>query len=315
MDYNFRGKYDATQNYSKKDIVSYQPTTSDPIKYYFCLTNIVNTSPQTPLSSGDSSYWGTMNTLSNFPNTVDSFTPRTNISASDKIDINRIRDLNLQTSLTTSEQTELTNLINKQRNKLILADDFNALQQSISNLQMFFQQNVQGYIDTMQSNVATTVNNGTTAIQTAKDDALSAIEAKKENIITYMDSTTAGSIRNDLGIITDLTTIDKTSLVNAVNEINAYLKDGIDADTLDGYHSSDLLEVKLKGSSTFNSDTGTIINHAFGHTNYYPVITPTVNPNGYLGEVWVEKADYSFKVVCSGSAMTNFDYVVFISNI
>ena len=36
-----------------------------------------------------------------------------------------------------------------------------------------------------------------------------------------MDGTTAGAIRNDVGVMTDLTTDDKSSLVNAINEVNS----------------------------------------------------------------------------------------------
>lgn len=68
----------------------------------------------------------------------------------------------------------------------------------------------------------------------------------------------------------------------------------------------------LKGSAAFNSTTGTIINHTIGNTNYYPIITPKANPDGFLGEVWVEKSANSFKVLCSGSSTVAFDYVVVI---
>lgn len=68
----------------------------------------------------------------------------------------------------------------------------------------------------------------------------------------------------------------------------------------------------VKGSSNFSSTLGVVIPHSIGHTNYYVQITPTQNPNGYLGEVWVEKSSTSFKVCCSGTATTTFDYVVVI---
>jgi hypothetical protein len=210
MQFNFRGKYDPTQNYSKKDVVSYQPIANGTVTYHFCLSDILSTSPQTPSQASDSLYWGLLNVQSNFPNSVDSFLSKANIQASDKADLSRINTLSLQSSLTSTEQDELTTLLNKQRNKLILADDFNALQQAISNLQMYFKDNVDSTLTTYQNN-----------IQTTKDDALIAIEQKKENVIEYMDGTTAGALRNDLGVMGDLTTTDKTSLVNAINEVNA----------------------------------------------------------------------------------------------
>jgi hypothetical protein len=68
-------------------------------------------------------------------------------------------------------------------------------------------------------------------------------------------------------------------------------------------------DIHLTGSANFTSTTGTTIPHAIGHTNYRVSITPTQNPNGYLGEVWVIKATNSFTVFCSGSATTSFDYI------
>jgi hypothetical protein len=64
-----------------------------------------------------------------------------------------------------------------------------------------------------------TTNMGVANINTNKDNALNEIEQKKENIINYMDATTAGQIRNDLGVKGDLQTTDKSSLVNAINEV------------------------------------------------------------------------------------------------
>lgn len=66
----------------------------------------------------------------------------------------------------------------------------------------------------------------------------------------------------------------------------------------------------MDGSSTFNGTMGRIISHSIGHTGYRVIVVPTANVNGYLGEVWVEKASNSFKVCCSGTAATTFDYVV-----
>lgn len=100
------------------------------------------------------------------------------------------------------------------------------------------------------------------------------------------------SVNDELNKIGNLSSLNTTasSLVEAINNIKGY---------------------SLKGSSSFNSTIGTIINHSIGHMNYYVLVTPTQNPNGYLGEVWVEKAMNSFVVKCSGTATTSFDYIVF----
>lgn len=94
----------------------------------------------------------------------------------------------------------------------------------------------------------------------------------------------------------------------------------IDADKLGGkppsYYAkaTDLVGIagyKMAGSANFNSTTGTTINHSIGNTNYRVLVTPIGNPNGFLGEFWVEKANNSFTVKCSGTATTAFDYVIF----
>lgn len=68
------------------------------------------------------------------------------------------------------------------------------------------------------------------------------------------------------------------------------------------------------GSGTFNSISGRTI--SIGKTmssNTYKVsVTPTANPDGSLGEVWIEsKTTTSFVVKCSGSTTTcTFDWMI-----
>lgn len=218
MQFNFKGKYDPAQSYYKKDVVSYQLTPNDAVRFYFCLTDHTSSTPQTPSPSGDTNFWGFINTLSNFPNTVDTFMYRTSVQAQDKPEIDRLNELFLKSNLTTSEADELNTLTVKYRNKYFTAEDANAIQQSITNMQMFFKNNVEGYINSM-----------VTQVDTAKDNALNAIEQKKNGVIDYLDGTEAGEMRNDIGVMADLTTVDKESLVRAINEVNA--KSPADAST------------------------------------------------------------------------------------
>lgn len=208
MDYNFKGKYDSSQSYIKKDVVSYQASESQPIKFYMCLTD--HSTIQKPSTVGDTVYWGMLNVQSNFPNSVDSFIYRSNVQTSDQVDMARIEVLKGKASLTVEEQNELNVLMTKHRNKFFLAEDANALQQSVSNLQLFFKDKVDGQLNQYNNEV-----------DLKKNEALASIEKKKENIIEYMDGATAGQIRNDLGVMGELTTTDKTNLVNAINEVNA----------------------------------------------------------------------------------------------
>lgn len=246
MQFNFRGIYDGTITYAVKDVVSYKPTTNDPIKFYMCLQPNSSVSAKVPNPSGDNEYWGMITTLSNFPTSIDNFITRVNIQANDKTDISRITELTLKTTLTTSEQDELTALISKHRNKLLLPEDLNGIQDSITNLQLFFKSGVESYI-----------NSSITSIQSAKDAALISIEAKKNNVITYLDGTTAGQLRNDIGDLTELTTTDKTSLTKALNEVKkgelTFIPSGTNALTLGSgkYYGSGLANAPAGLSSYF----------------------------------------------------------------
>ena len=67
----------------------------------------------------------------------------------------------------------------------------------------------------------------------------------------------------------------------------------------------------LVGTGIFNGTDGTIIRHEFGNTSFAVAITPTVNPNGGLGEVWVKKTNTLVIVYCSGAGKNiEFDYTL-----
>lgn len=145
MNYNFRGKYDSSLDYAKLDVVIFQPTISDPRKFYLCITSHTSTSPQSPNVS-DSTYWVSINSNSNFPNDVDSFITHRNILASDVPDVNRFHELSLKTVRSIAEDDELNTLTNRLRDKIITPSDFNKLQESVAATQMFLKSNIEGYI-------------------------------------------------------------------------------------------------------------------------------------------------------------------------
>lgn len=151
MQQNYRGRYDSTQSYSQYDIVAYQDAITGKTNYYLCLTANNSQSPQPPVSGNDSEYWGIINSLSDFPNSIDSFINHTNITASDQSDISTYEELFLKTNRTPTEDDQLNSLTQKLRSKLILPEDINFLQESIMNLQSFFKDNVEGYISQRQS--------------------------------------------------------------------------------------------------------------------------------------------------------------------
>jgi len=55
---------------------------------------------------------------------------------------------------------------------------------------------------------------------------------------------------------------------------------------------------------TLNSSTGVSCTHNIGSTNYKVSVTPTSNPAGTLGEIWVTKATNTCVIYCSGSTTT-----------
>ncbi|MFI2856774.1 pyocin knob domain-containing protein [Paenibacillus sp. JSM ZJ436] len=151
-----------------------------------------------------------MASLSNFPNQVDTFLIKSEIQASDIPAIQRFQELKIKPNRTSFEESELANLTNQLRSKLMSADEWNKFQDALVNMQLFIKENVDDYITERQQ-----------AIETGKDNALIAINQKMSNIIVYLDGTTAGQLRNDIGVMGDLATTNKTSLVQAVNEVNA----------------------------------------------------------------------------------------------
>ena len=64
----------------------------------------------------------------------------------------------------------------------------------------------------------------------------------------------------------------------------------------------------LAGSATFAGPAGRTITHDLGHTDYDVTVTPTDDPLGFLGEVWVIKSANAVVVYNSGSATTSFEW-------
>lgn len=65
------------------------------------------------------------------------------------------------------------------------------------------------------------------------------------------------------------------------------------------------------GAASFGGTTGTTITHNLGTTNFRVAITPTANPDGHLGEVWVVKSANTMTIFNSGDFRGSFDYQVY----
>lgn len=140
---------------------------------------------------------------SSFPQQIDQILELFDLPASQKANAQRYQHLKTKETLSSLEQTELNNLTVLLQDYIIDPWKFNLFGDIVVNMQKFFKEGVEPFVDTLKTN------------------ALNEIENKKGEIIDYMDSTQAGAIRNDIGIINNLTTTNKTNLVNAINEVNA----------------------------------------------------------------------------------------------
>lgn len=116
---------------------------------------------------------------SNFPNSVDNFLTHLEVLASDKPNLLRYQELYWKENRTPTEEDELTNLKILLRDKIISSDDMNTMQDAIVRVQEYF----------------------------------------LNEVVPYLDSLEVGALRTDLGDPANLTTTDKTSAINAINEL------------------------------------------------------------------------------------------------
>ena len=142
---------------------------------------------------------------------LDSFLELSELPPERYQDAVRLQDLKRKINKTPEEINEMNNLMLILQSYFISAETWNKFCDCLVNVET----KVKNEIDVVND----TTNMGVANINTNKDNALNEIEQKKENIINYMDATTAGQIKNDLGVKGDLQTTDKSSLVNAINEV------------------------------------------------------------------------------------------------
>lgn len=130
---------------------------------------------------------------------------------------------------TPQEDTRYDELTGILQNYIIDTEKWNKFCDALTGVQKFFLENTQGYIDGLKTEtrdyvdlkkqeIDTTVLNAETSINTTKDNALISIENKKDNVIAYLDGTTAGALRNDIGDMT-LSNVEGTSLIDKTNNL------------------------------------------------------------------------------------------------
>lgn len=195
---------------------------------------------------------------SNFPNEIDSFTFKTEILASDVPAIQRFQELKLKQNRTPAEEQELGHLTNQLRSKLMSADEWNKFADALVNMEVFIRDEVVVTIDQR------------------RDAALQAIDQKTNNVIQYLDGTTAGQLRNDIGIMGNLTTTAKDSLVNAINEVNSEVKNIRIPDASLTEKGIVKLNNAINSTSDTDASTPSAVKQAYDRAN-----TAETNAKGY----------------------------------
>lgn len=269
----------------------------------------------------------------------DVFKEKYDVSPDKEILVDEYYALWKMTDRTALEEDRLNQLAIELEPYLYTAEHINHYQDAMSNVQKFFVENTQGhidglkvetrdYVDGKKVEIDTAVISGQTAINTTKDNALISIEQKKENIIDYMDGTTAGALRNDIGALAEstveganlvekinaldaktvdltpienkigdlssMTTDEKSNLADAVSEVQNEIKTHSD-DNITSHNVS-------RGTSTFaGSGQEVTIPHGLSVVPVSAYAFPTVNSEGYLGEVWIRMDETNLYIGNSGS--------------
>jgi len=118
----------------------------------------------------------------------------------------------------------------------------------------------------------------------------------------HIDNT--GAANDEIVLFSSLTGM-KTSNRKPTSSVVA------DSNLPDGQAIINYFDSRVKfGTGTFNSSAGRTIPHGLIGAPVSVQITPTSNPNGYLGEYWVTWDNTNIYVYCSGSTTsTTFSWV------
>lgn len=129
--------------------------------------------------------------LSVFPEQIDTFQTHYDVGATDIVNVQRYQTLRVKDSLTSTELDEMNTLFSVLRDKLFLAEDFNKLQDSITNLETFFKYQTEEYI----SKLFTQYDLRMLAMEEDTEKRLTAMEtdsdAKIKEITDKINETTA----------------------------------------------------------------------------------------------------------------------------
>lgn len=143
----------------------------------------------------DLSDFPSQNNLSVFPEQVDTFLTHYDVGATDVQYIQEFQTLRSKGSLTSAELERMNTLLSAMRDKLFLAEDFNKLQDAITNLETFFKWQTEDYIS---------------QLFTQYDLRMLAMEEDTENRLTAMETASDAKIKEISDKITETTAWQNT---------------------------------------------------------------------------------------------------------
>ena len=136
------------------------------------------------------------NNLSTFPEQIDTFITHYDISAADVLTVQEYQGLRAKSSLTSAELERMNNLLSALRNKIFFAEDFNKLQDAITNLETFFKYQTEDYISQLFTQYDLRMLAMEEDTETRLSDMENASDAKIKEISDKITETTAW--QNDL---------------------------------------------------------------------------------------------------------------------
>lgn len=133
--------------------------------------------------------------MSVFPEQIDTFQSHYDVGATDIINVQRYQTLRTKDSLTSAEAQEMNTLYSVLRDKLFLAEDFNKLQDAITNLETFFKYQTEVYIsnlftqyDLRMADMKQDVNNMLTYVRETSDTSVARLNKKIDETTAWQNS-------------------------------------------------------------------------------------------------------------------------------
>jgi hypothetical protein len=127
---------------------------------------------------------------STFPLQIDTFVEHFDITSADLPSVKRFQELKLKAVRTLAEDTELAQLTQSLRNKIISPEDFNKFQDALVNMETFIKDNVEGYIAQKQGEFTTFINTSKTDVNTHATNQKNIITQTKDEFVTLVNTKT-----------------------------------------------------------------------------------------------------------------------------